>query len=158
MGVFPCVVLLVLVWIGSAWFMRSGVQALRVCFWSAEGLTGRELCAVLRESRRPLWICGYFQVSGVPLLFVFGCLCLAVWVRVWVQARRWFLFSVFVLLCRWDRDRLGGFAVLLFVGIFGGFPGLDRLGAVLWSADFGRLAVWGAVGACIAFFGRAIKS
>ena len=80
MGVFPCVGLLVLVWIGSAWFMRSGVQAFRVCFRSAEGLTGRGLCAVLRDSRRPLWICGYFQVSGVPLLFVFGCLCLAVWV------------------------------------------------------------------------------
>ena len=42
-----------------------------------------------------------------------------------------FCFPFCVLLRRWDRDRLGGFAVLLFVGIFGGFPGLDRLGAVL---------------------------
>lgn len=60
----------------SAWFMRSGVPAFRVCFRSAEGRTGASLA---RFSVIPGGRCGFVDNSRFPafgLLFVFGCLCL----------------------------------------------------------------------------------
>lgn len=53
-------VLLVLVWIASAWFMRSGVPAFRVCFRSAEGQTGASLA---RFSVVPGGRCGFVEKS-----------------------------------------------------------------------------------------------